>query len=72
MMSSIWSSARGFSIFDITPARLADETARLDEIGRLLHERERNPLDAEVETEGQVGAILLGQGRQVEARCWAG
>ena len=40
--------------------------ARFDQIGRLLNEGECNPLDAKVETEGQVGAILLGQRREVE------
>ena len=42
---------------------LADQPARLGHVLRALHERERDPLDAEPEREAQVRAVLVRQRR---------
>ena len=43
-----------------------DQGAGLQHVGGLLHEGQGHPVDPEVEAKGQVGAVLGGQGRQVE------
>ena len=43
----------------MTPARPPISALRLDHVVGTLHEGERHPVDAEVEAEGEVLAILL-------------
>ena len=43
--------------------RVADQLARLGDVLRPLHEGQRDPVDAELEGEGQIGAVLLGHRR---------
>ena len=45
---------------------LADQPSRLGDILRALHEGKRDPIAAEIEAELQIGAVLLGQGREAE------
>ena len=44
----------------------ADQPSRLGDILRALHEGKRDPIAAEIEAELQIGAVLLGQGREAE------
>ena len=46
--------AAGFSIFDISQARLADQLARELHVLAALHERQRHPVDAETQREIEV------------------
>ena len=45
-----------------------DQPAGLDHVVRPLHEGQGHPVDAELEAEGEVGAVLVGQRREVAAR----
>ena len=45
---------------------VADQPARLDHVGGLLHEGERDPVDAELQPEGEVGPVLGGERRDVQ------
>ena len=53
--------AAGFSIFDISAGRLADELARELHVLAALHERQRHPVDAEAQREIEVLLVLLGE-----------
>ena len=44
----------------------ADQPARLDQVGGLLDEGERDEIDPELEPEGEILAVLGGQRREVE------
>jgi len=43
---------------------IADDLSGFDDVGGPLHERQRDPVDAECQAEAQVGAVLLGHRRQ--------
>src|SRR5262249_15119576 len=50
------------------PGPITDQSARLDHVAWLLHEGQGDPIDAESQSEGEVGAILRGQRRKVQNR----
>ena len=72
MMLSRSVMAAGFSIFDISQARLADQLARQLHVLAALHERQRHPVDAQAQREIEVLLVLLGERARSAARCRAG
>src|SRR6202040_890518 len=47
-----------------------DEALRLNDVHRTLNKRQCNPIDAERQSEREVGAILFSQRRQWKIRIW--
>ena len=60
-------SRRLFDLRDEAGA-VADQAARFDQVAGLLHEGQGDPIDAKLQAEGEVGAVLGGERRQVENR----
>ncbi len=58
----------GRGLFDLChdPGAITDQAPCLDHVTGLLDERQRDPVDPQLQAEGQIGPILLRQRRQIE------
>ncbi len=61
MTSSRSATAEGFSIFDRIAARVPIRLRDFVDVFGALHERQRHPVDAELQRVGEVGFVFLGQ-----------
>ena len=52
------------------PCPVTDKSSSLEHVSRRLHKRERDEVDAKVQTEGKVLSIFLRQRRQRQQRPW--